>query len=99
MRSQFIKPSGGRNTSQVKNVSIIENSSLQSTQNQNSIILSFNDKAKCEGEIIESLFFVRHAFSDNSMTNYVSMLSRMFPGVGNAKSLALGKDSIKFYVN
>ena len=29
----------------------------------------------------------------------VSTLSRMFPGVGNAKSLALGKDSIKCYVN
>ena len=46
-----------------------------------------------------SLFCVKQSFSDNSMTNFVSTLSRMFPGVHNVKHFALGKKSIKYYVN
>ena len=53
---------------------------------------------KREAEIIWILFCVRHGFSDSSMTHFVSMLS-MFPGVDNAKILALGKESIECYVN
>ena len=40
------------------NVSVIEKTSLQSAQNQSSILLSFNNKAKREAEIIWSLFCV-----------------------------------------
>lgn len=65
----------------------------KSTQNQNSI-LSFNDKAKCEAEIVWSLFSVRYYFSDNSRTNCVFRLSRMFYGVDNVQNLALSKNSI-----
>ena len=54
---------------------------------------------KHEAEIIWILFCVRHGFSDNSMTNFVSTLSRMFPGVDNVKNLGLAEDSIKCYVN
>ena len=81
------------------NISVIGNTSLQSTQNQNSIILSFNNKAKVDADIIWSLFSVRHGFSDSSMTNFVSTLSRMFPGVDKVKNLALVKDSIRCYMN
>ena len=38
-----------------------------------------------------SLFCVKQSFSDNSMTNFVSTLSRMFPGVHDVKHFALGK--------
>ena len=40
------------------NVSVIEKTSLQSAQNQSSILLSFNNKAKREAEMIWSLFCV-----------------------------------------
>ena len=45
------------------------------------------------------LVCVRHSFSDNSMTSFVSTLLRMSPGVDNAKNLALGKDDIECYLN
>ena len=81
------------------NVSVIENTSLQSTQNQNSVILSFINGAKPEPEIIWCLFCVRHGFSDNSMTSFVSTLSRMFSGVDNVKNLIILKGIITCYVN
>ena len=37
----------------------------QSTQNQSSILLSYNNKAKREAEIVWTLFCVRHGFSNN----------------------------------
>ena len=77
------------------NFSVIENPFLQSTQNRNGIIPTFDNKVKCEAEIIWSFFCVRHGFSDNSMTNFLPMFSRMFPGVDNVKNVALGKDRIK----
>ena len=61
-------------------VTFIENTSLQSNQNKNGIILSFSNKEKREAENIWCLFCVRHGFSHYSA---VSMLSRMFPGVDN----------------
>lgn len=77
-------------------VSVIENIFLQSIQNQNSIMLSFDNKAKRKVEIKWSLFSVRHGFSDNYfLVTFVSTLSRMFPEVDNVKNLALGKDRIR----
>ena len=80
----------GEATSQSENnVSVIENAFLQSTQNENSIIVSFNNKVKPKAEIIWSLFCVRHGFSGSSMTNFIAMLSRMFPGVRECKKPCL----------
>ena len=44
-----------------------------------------------------NLFCVRHGFSENSITNFVSALLIMFRGVEHVKNLALGKDTIRFY--
>ena len=55
------------------NISVIESTSHQSSQNRNSIILLFNNKAKCGAAILWSLICVRHGFSDNYMTNFVSI--------------------------
>lgn len=77
-------------------VTVIENIFLQSIQNQNSIMLSFDNKAKRKVKIKWSLFSVRHGFSNNYfLVTFVSTLSRMFPEVDNVKNFALGKDRIR----
>ena len=62
--------------------------------NQADLIIKRNTELK-----LYSLFCVRYGFSDNSMINFISALSRIFPGVDNVKNLAFGKGSINCYVN
>ena len=102
--SDSISSANSSETQSHNNISVSKDQDIsmtrpQSTQNQSSILLSYNNKAKREAEIVWTLFCVRHGFSNNSMANFVSTLSRMFPEIDNVKNLSLSKDSIKCYVN
>ena len=97
--SRLLNHLGEATSHSENNISAIENTSLPLAWNQNSIILSFNNKAKREAEIIWSLFCLRHGFSYNSMASFLSTLWRMFPVVDNIKNFALGKYNIKYYMN